>query len=567
MFAREIKVGSGGWGLISFGVFILPTLAAIWFVPWFVTGDGPSHLYNAYIMGELIKGNSFLREVYALHWQPVPNLVGHWLLVALMQVVPARTADRLLMTLTSVGLASAVLWLRWRVAGRQGIALIAPLAVFLTLTWIWLWGFYNFLLGACLFPITLGYWWVNRDTMRPKRAVILAGLLVLGYFCHLLSLLLTAFGLVILAVMTPGPRWLARCRWTAVSLMPLLPLGFLYHRLSQAAGAIQPQWRAIPRHFWSLLGWLTYLEREDPFAILPTNPLPLLAWANWWFHFLYPPLWLAVGVSALMLGTFLASRQQASPPLRTYRGWIVLAFCLVIAWAVAPSRLGEAHGGVIPIRLLPLALIAIVPILIVDSRHIWGWIGAGALAVAVTVQSAVIWEVALTSNGFASTFIEAIPSVGTGRRIRKLFINMPSAFPPGRRNILHRHLDSLLGIGTNNLIWNNYEAVQYYFPVQFRHPIDRDIAQQQYYFPVRFRHPIDRDIAQQTFGNLELIRSKPPNIEHLIDRWARSLADHHDKIDVLVVWGTDPRFDQIIRQWYGPEPVFQRDELRVFYHH
>jgi hypothetical protein len=221
--------------------------------------------------------------------------------------------------------------------------------------------------------VTAGHddWWVNRDAMGPKRAVLLAGLLVLGYFCHPLSLLLTALGLVILAVITPGPRWLTRCRWTAMSLMPLPPLGLLYYRLGQAAGAVQPRWRAFPRHSWSLHGWLTYLEREDPFAILLTNPLPLLAWASPWFRFLYPPLWLTIGGLALVLGTLLASRQQTRPPLRTYRGWIVLAFCLAIGWAVAPQELGEGHGSVIPMRVLPLALIAIVPVLIVDSRHMW----------------------------------------------------------------------------------------------------------------------------------------------------------------------------------------------------
>jgi hypothetical protein len=258
-------------------------------VPWFVTGDGPSHLYNAYIMGELTTGNSPLHDVYALNWKPVPILLGHWLLVELIEVVSARTAERILMTLTSVGLASAVVWLRWRVAWCKGVAFIAPLAVFVALNWMWLWSFYNFLLGACLFPITLGYWWVHRDAMRLKRAVILAGLLVLGYFCHLLSSLLTALGVVILAVMTPGPMWLTRCRWTAMSLMPLLPLGLIYYRLGKAAGAVQPTWRAFPRHYWSLPSWFGYLQREDPFAILLTNPLPLVKWASPWFHFLYPP--------------------------------------------------------------------------------------------------------------------------------------------------------------------------------------------------------------------------------------------------------------------------------------
>jgi hypothetical protein len=190
---------------------------------------------------------------------------------------------------------------------------------------------------------------------------------------------------------------------------------------------------------------------------------------------------------------------------------------------------------------------AIAPVLIVDSQRVWGWVGAGALAVAVTVQSAVIWDVALTGNRLASAFIEAIPSVGTEKRIGTLSIDMPPVIP-GRRKILPLfHLDSLLGIGTGNIVWNNYQARYYYFPVQIPNIIDRHIT--------------------QTFTDLEGIRADASDIESLIDRWARLLADHHSRIDVLVVWGADPRFDRINRQWYGSEPIFQRDDLRVFYRH
>jgi hypothetical protein len=30
------------------------------------------------------------------------------------------------------------------------------------------------------------------------------------------------------------------------------------------------------------------------------------------------------------------------------------------------------------------------------------------------------------------------------------------------------HADALLGIGTGNIVWNNYAATEYYFPVKYR---------------------------------------------------------------------------------------------------
>src|SRR5262245_9591149 len=120
------QADSPRWSLIgAFAVLLLPVAIALWCVQWFVTLDGPAHLYNAEIISESLRGQSSIRDLYVVHWTPLPNVAGHLLLVALLQVFPAWTADRLVMTVTSVGLAGAALWMRWRVAGWQGIVLLA----------------------------------------------------------------------------------------------------------------------------------------------------------------------------------------------------------------------------------------------------------------------------------------------------------------------------------------------------------------------------------------------------------------------------------------------------------
>ena len=45
--------------------------------------------------------------------------------------------------------------------------LVALLAVLLALNLTWLLGFYSFLLGACLYPITLGLWWAGPSGPVP----------------------------------------------------------------------------------------------------------------------------------------------------------------------------------------------------------------------------------------------------------------------------------------------------------------------------------------------------------------------------------------------------------------
>ena len=168
---------------------LVPALAAIWLVPGFVTQDGPAHVYNAQILAWSFDPGSPFRDIYTIRWQPIPNWVGHLALAGLVAVLPAWTADRILISVTlarvRVGRSSGY---AGRVAGGRHLTAAALLAALLAMNITWLLGFTGFLLGACLFPITLGYWWPHRDDLRAGRIAVMWRLLVLGYFCHLVSL-------------------------------------------------------------------------------------------------------------------------------------------------------------------------------------------------------------------------------------------------------------------------------------------------------------------------------------------------------------------------------------------
>ena len=192
--ATEIAPPTKPRALVILGVTLAPALAAIWLVPWFVTQDGPAHVYNAEILKSAVGGfdsTSPLYNVYTVLWQPIPNWAGPVALAGLMAWLPAWVADRIMTSATLVGFAGALLWLRWRVAGRHGLGVSAVLASILSMNMAWLYGFTSFMLGACLFPITLGVWWPVRDRLSFPRLATIAGLLTLGYFCHLVSLGLT----------------------------------------------------------------------------------------------------------------------------------------------------------------------------------------------------------------------------------------------------------------------------------------------------------------------------------------------------------------------------------------
>jgi hypothetical protein len=526
-------------GPVVLAVALLPAVAAVWVFPGFVTQDGPAHLYNADILVRSFDPNSPFRHAFSVRWEPLPNWAGHITLMGLVSALPPRAADRAMTTLTLAGLAGSVVWLRWGVAGERGMATAAVLAVALGMNVAWLLGFASFLLGACLFAVTLGVWWSGRDRgFTWRSAGVLAGLTTLGYFCHLVSLGLTAFGIVVLELFTPGRNRLARASGTAVGLAPLAPLGTIYLGLmKRGGGGLAPEWKHLDSPF-SPPAWVEQLRWVDPISLARKDVLPLVeGLASPWCGLLAPVLWLAVGVGLAVVAACVSRR--AGDRDREHLGWWVLAGALLIGGIAGPDSLGAAHGEYLPQRIVLLGLVALVPVLSLDAK---GWLGRAssvAIVVALVIQSAFVWDYARTSERTAGALFRASNAVGRGQRVATLLLGIKTRF---RANPL-LHADCALGVGTGNTIWGDYETRFYYFPVRFRPGLDRP-------------DPAELEaIALSDAPEFAGIRAC---------RWACLLDQHRDAIDVILVWGSDPALDALHVRAYrivyidGPVRVLRR---------
>jgi hypothetical protein len=544
-------------------VALAPALAAIWTVPWFVTQDGLVHVYNAQILAWSFGTDSPFGSVYTVRWQPIPNWAGQLVLAGLVAGLPAWVADRIMTSVTLVGFAAATLWLRRRVAGGSDMRPAALLSALLAMNIAWLWGFSSFLLGACLFPITLGYWWSGRDRLGAGRIVVLSALLILGYFCHLVSLGLSVLGLIVLSVagplpVGPGSPWRRRCARlarTSVSFIPLVVLGFFYLRIARQGGRMHPVWRNLANP-WSLADWGARLGWVDPLTLAIKDGLPFSDRVGWQFIVFAPVAWLSLAMVLWWYGRISAGpRAPAHQPSRgaadhepisslatdgmrdERKGWIVLAAILLVSGWVGPDSLGTAHGEFLPQRVVLFGLVALVPIFDVDPTRWPGRVAIAALLAALTVQSAIVWDYALYSDRTAGQIIRARNLVGRNKKIATLLVTTRGRF---RANPL-LHAENWLGVDTGNVVWNNYETLHYYFPVQFRAGISRPHA-----------------------GDLELVslHEDPEEQEDRRRDWERILASHADSIDVILFWKRDERLEEITKRWF--EINYQRDDVQIF---
>ncbi len=551
----------------SFALYLAalaPALAAIWLSPAFSTQDGPAHLYNAQIIVESFDSSSPFRSFYEVKWQPLPNWAGPFTLSCLVAVFPPGIADRIMTTVTLVAFGASVLWLRRRVGGAGSTHAAALLSALMAMNAAWLLGFTSFLLGSCFFSITLGVWWKNRNRLNARDLGGLAALLVLGYFCHLVSLGLTVIGLLTLAWVAPlddesaipsrdRARRVAR---TAISLAPLVPLGLYYRALAARSGPLRPLWHTLENP-WSPAEWFDRLNWVDPITLAIKARLPLTSEVSRWYYVFAPIIWTALALLAWWYARAfpLADRhsdrsgQSQSHDSQTneaeanvvrpleQRGWLTLALLLALAGYFGPDSLGATHGDYLPQRVVLMGFVAFAAVFSLPLDRWSGRISLAALIAAVVLQSLVVIDYASFCDRTAGQFIRARDIVGRNRRIATLLTTMRDQF---RSNAL-LHADNLLGIGTHNIVWNNYETLHYYFPVQFRAEVSRPIPS-----------------ALESIS----IRDDPAEAESRLEDWMKLVKSHAESIDEIVIWKRDPRLEAVIDDRF--ELFAERGDLRVF---
>ncbi len=234
-----------------FYAILLLALLPVWASGrFFVTGDGPCHVYNARVLLDFILGRNldFYNPFYSLNLHTDPNWLTHICLAALQLVYAPETAEKIFLTgyvvLFGFGL-------------RYLIRQINPDSIFLSsvgLLFVWhhllVSGFYNFAFSIALFFWVGGFWLKHRKRWTTGRLLALSAVWVLLYFSHAMG---TVFSLVFVGSAVLAD-WLHSIRanglqttWrqhgkntlrTALAALPMLALlGLYFWRTPAITGA------------------------------------------------------------------------------------------------------------------------------------------------------------------------------------------------------------------------------------------------------------------------------------------------------------------------------------------
>lgn len=169
---------------ILFYITLAINLLFIVKVKYFPTLDGPAHLYNSFVLKEIILGNEAFSEFLHVNAIFLPNWFSHAFLSTLLLIFPGWLSEKLLIIFYVTGMALSFKYLISTINkdNKYLSILIFPFIY----TFVFHLGFYNFSISFIFLFFTLGYYIRLANNKSTLKYIALLFLLLLTYYCNIL---------------------------------------------------------------------------------------------------------------------------------------------------------------------------------------------------------------------------------------------------------------------------------------------------------------------------------------------------------------------------------------------
>lgn len=176
--------------ILLFWIMVIIGTLPLLFTKYYVTLDGPSHLYNGSIIRELVLGRyPEYGNLFSFNPLWVPNWLGHSLFAIISLVFPDYLTEKIVILayLILTPFFFRKICLHFSPENKFLSYLMIPFAhnhlLYL--------GFFNFCIAITLFFATVSYVLSIQKNFQKKHIIGLASLLLLVYFSHAMVLMIT----------------------------------------------------------------------------------------------------------------------------------------------------------------------------------------------------------------------------------------------------------------------------------------------------------------------------------------------------------------------------------------
>ncbi|MBK7093865.1 MAG: hypothetical protein IPH57_01890 [Saprospiraceae bacterium] len=439
-------------------MLILIGLAPLIFNKYYLTLDGPGHIYNGNIIKELIVGNNQeFSNLFKFNLLPVPNWISHFLFAILNMVFPDYISEKIFigtyLVLFPLFFRKIVLWFAPQNKAFSCLGLLFAHNHLLYL------GSYNLVFALMSFFIVIYFIlrWNAKSNLR--QTVILSLLFLLVYFSHMLILLVNIAVAIFLpltllkvektengVLITNWKEYFSKLKFILIAIIPvfLLSVNYIINVDSlEEAGRLDLR---------ILLNW-----------IIDVRPMLTLCYCAGWIHLTH----LLSALFILMLGTYILvsiknnlsfndKNLKINIPVPGFSLiWFLFFFIFTILFLIVPN------ANVLPDRLIILVFIFLAFWL--SCLAYPKWLHKIAFLVIVLIHCTFsFWYIdAMKDTSKQVKLIkEVVPFIEKGSLV--LPFNFATDF-----NWLHMHSPGYLGSDKPVAVIENYEGQLKWFPVSW----------------------------------------------------------------------------------------------------
>lgn len=505
-----------------FLLLVLLHLLPVLLLEFFVTHDGPSHVYNAYIISRLLHSDPLTTQYFQFNPDLVPNWLGHLMLYFFNFFFDGNISERILLGLYIIGFPFSFryLLLTLNKDAHWASYLIFPFIY----TLLFYLGFFNFCIGIPLLFFSLSFLVRNVHGLSLKKFpwFVLLGLLM--YFSHIF--VLVAF------VMCAGIYLLTEAEMQRRVNQLSMPLHLFFRKTGYLLLSVLPciillsvfvATKTEPGETFSAL------SLSEHFIFLFTAR-PLVT-----FRFEDEQVYSTVIASAFWFLLFYVIVKR----LRRFEFnindcWLISSVVILLAYFFVPDAL--ASGSFVSHRLLLIFYFFSII-----------WTGTNSVSQGMKIFSVPVFSV-LSLFFLVYHYRE---SESLNREVQEYFttvnvidegsVVLPISYS---NNWLHSNLSDYLSTKKNIVILDNYEAAKTHFPTMWKEKMNP-------YTAMNFSSTSGPCLKINGFEKVT-----GEKIDYVI-RWAYYLAVHDSCTDAMSNY-INERYTHIFTSLNGRAEVFKR---------
>lgn len=446
---------------LLFYILCLVSILPLLFTRYYVTLDGPTHLYNANLIRSLVfHHDTEILNLFRINPMAVPNWMGHFLMAFFGLFLPAFLSEKI--TLLLYFILTPIFFRKFILLFNPSNKSFSYLMLLFTHNFLLYFGSFNMMLGVMFLFITLFYFHKNCQTINVKNIFVLGLLLLMVYFSHFMIYSIALCFLVALSFyslesdseVSLKKRTVNKLFLLILSALPSLILAAQYFLNVDSVEEGAPR---LP--FKELINWIVNVR---PLLTLSENN-PWKIYTNILFV-----LFVVVIINQVVFiikKIIKAEKSKLNIKLKipAFKVVCLLAsIVFLILYFILPNAI------ILTYRLIYLFyIIFILWVALIDHPK---WLHYLTLMVIIIIQvkftSMYIKEMRSLSRE-AQMFEEVSRKIDKGSTV--LTLNYSD-------NWLHQHISGYLGCNKTLAVLENYEAALKWFPIQWNrqnYKIDR----------------------------------------------------------------------------------------------